>query len=143
MIHRILPLARRSAVPVPGSREEQLRAGSGCPELTNKRFVARLEAPVSRAASRLCRGELSRGTNLCFSSAVSEAWRDPRGVRVSPVSPAARLWRGQKQYYSAWRCAGCARCTSSTSYLLHSLHASPFPRAPCPFFIVLCVFTPT
>lgn len=38
---------------------------------------------MSRAGSRLCRGELSRGTNLCFSSAVSEAWRDPRGVTGS------------------------------------------------------------
>lgn len=83
-IHRIMPLARRLAIPSPGNREKQLRAGSRCRELTNKWFVAPLEAPVSLCpgrAWRLCRGELSRRTNLCFSSAVE------RGVAGSPRCP--------------------------------------------------------
>lgn len=110
-------------------------AAQGRESLLNKWFVARLEAPVGQAGSRLCRGELSRGTNLCFCSAVQ------RGVAGSP----RWLRRGQKQYCSAWHCAGCTRCTSSSSsssFLLHSLHASPSSRGPLPlFYCPLCFYS--
>lgn len=94
---------------------------------------------MSRAGSRLCRGELSRGTNLCFSSAVSEAWRDPRGVRVSPLSPALAGTEAILQ-----------RLALRGVHALYLLHLVPpplfacisFSRGPLPvFYCPLCFYS--
>lgn len=134
MIHRILPLARSSAVPVPGSREEQLRAGSGCPELTNKLWHGwRLLCPGQGAG---CAEGSSPVGQTCVSLVLSARHGGIPAVSVCPRCHRQPGSGGDRSNTTAPGTARGARVVpppprTSSTLCMHLL----FPGPPAPFLL--------
>lgn len=121
---------------MPGNRERQLKGRESLPRV-EQTICGTAGSSWIMAGSRLCRGELSRGTKPCLSSAVE------RGVAGPPACHRCHRRLGSGGDRSNTTAPGSAR--GARLVLLHLVPPPlfaciSFPGAPCPFFIVLLCF---